>query len=81
MEQDKQSMTNPEQEPNFSIVPVPEELRERVVNFVRQLQEEEADTSGFMMRSGLGWTGTNCQYVKTGGPLVLDTSCSDQLHL
>ena len=79
------SMPNPEEGTTVSIVAVPEELRERVRNYVRQL-EEDTDTSAHMLSRGgsalarstiasTNFTGTNCRYVKTGGGW--DIACAD----
>ncbi|MGA7672929.1 MAG: hypothetical protein WBW04_21105 [Nitrolancea sp.] len=65
MEQDKQSMTNPEQGPSFSVITVPEQLREQVLEFVKQLKEDVA-THGLNMSEGAtGGTGTDCKWTQT----------------
>ncbi|MGA7672933.1 MAG: hypothetical protein WBW04_21125 [Nitrolancea sp.] len=84
MEQNKQSMTNPEQEPTFSVITVPEHLREQVLEHVKQLADDESDVSGYMM--GLSshsltsslmarWSGTGCSTWDSKGSM--DMGCSD----
>lgn len=69
-------MTNPEQEKTFTIVAVPEHLRERVLEFMKQL-DEDADTHGFIMGQGAApGTGTNCRWTKAEGD-EYEVICSD----
>ncbi len=77
------NITNPEQEPSFSIVTVPEELREQVLDYVRKLESEEGDTSAYMLRLSTSiststmtnWSGTGCSTWDTRG--MKDMGCGD----
>ena len=85
MDQNQQSMTNPEQDATFSIIAIPESLREQVEDYVAQLTQEDEDVSGFMlrgiaspaMRTSLmnGFSGTNCSITNSGAGQ--DINCLD----
>lgn len=82
-ERTEESM-NSEPEAKFSIVTVPEHLRDQVIEYVRQLEADESDVSGFMLRTSsslLGsairssWCGTGCSSWDTKG--LKDMGCGD----
>lgn len=86
MDQNQQSMTNPEQESTFSVITVPEHLREQVVQHVTELMQQDSDVSGYMIgglvshsmgRSLAGGpiTATGCSTWDTKGSM--DLGCSD----
>ena len=85
MEQDKQSMTNPEQEPTFSTITIPDTLREQVLDYVAELTREDADVSGFMLRGvaspamrttlQAASSSTGCSITSSGG--LQDINCLD----
>jgi hypothetical protein len=78
-----ESMTNPDQEAKFSVVTVPEHLREQVLEHVRTLMQDDEDVSGYMLRLGasispstkVNWCGTGCSTWDTKG--LLDMGCGD----
>ena len=85
MSDQSSSMTNPEQDTTVSVVVVPEELREQVSAYVKDLMRED-DVSGHMMQIGsmgtrlggtLNFTGTNCRWVKAGDGKTWQMACAD----
>ena len=81
MEYDKQSTTNPGQEPKMSVITVPEQYRVQVLERLAELTADYTDVTGHMMTGGLGVhrSGTRCYlYDSTdGGGLGLDINCPD----
>ena len=85
MDQNKQATTNPEQGPSFSVITIPEELREQVQDFVAQLTQEDEDVSGYMLRGVSSssirttlmnsFSATGCSTTNTGG--LQDINCLD----
>jgi len=85
MDQHQQSMTNPEQDGTFSVIAIPEHLREQVEDYVAQLTQEDADVSGYMLRGMAspamgaklmgGFSGTNCTITNSGAGQ--DINCLD----
>jgi hypothetical protein len=70
-------ITNPDQEATFSVVTVPEHLHQQVVDYVKQLMEQEADTSAYML--GLGGLNYGTKCIKTQGRDGHSFDCSDAL--
>ncbi len=84
MAENTEETTNRE-EAVFSVVPVPEQLHQQVLDYIKQL-EQEADTSAYMLRiSGptLAQTGmqtlahSGCKWVYTANGDDMDIRCSD----
>jgi hypothetical protein len=66
-------------EPSFSVVTIPEDLREKVIDYVKELSED-SDTSAYMLSlGGTHFTGTECRYVHSGDRQShqQDVACSD----
>ena len=84
MDQNQQSMTNPEQESPFSIISVPEHLRDQVLAHIAELTEGDAEVSGYMIglsTHSLGsstirnLSGSGCTQWSTGAQM--DFNCTD----
>jgi len=68
--------STPVDETPYVIVPVPEHLRKRVLEFVKQL-DADADTHGFQLSNEeAGGLGTNCKWTKTEAN-TYQVVCSD----
>ncbi len=85
MDQQPGSSSKSEPVEGYSVVIVPEHLRQQVIDFVAEAEREESDVSGYLISRSLGSvtrpilsansSGTGCKFVEsTKG---LDWSCSD----